>query len=292
MQCNDYQEIDYLERYVNDGSPSGFTRPGQMSVETDPFGEHQSFYPYRVYHKNGLSLELYRSSHLLSLPLRADFLIHPDMKDQWLARGCILAKAEDVAVVPTSSGRTVRVCDDNRSYFLKFDYNKTLGRVNRAITRIKALAGLEINDELFIAASNFPGGSIAFLPEYAALLARPLNAETEEWAGLVYRDGTPISFGANKPERLIPLFSFWSIDRNTSSKNYVFEKIFRSDAKKYATALQFTASTLVDFYFFLLITRGLQMEFNAQNVLVGLDINTEVCCVVIRDFSSTEKIFH
>lgn len=281
-------ELDEMERWVNDGSPSGFGVSSQLSPATDPFGAARSFRPLLVRASSGLEMVVYRSEKLPLTDLPTEFCIHPDMRQKWLAMNCEVAESEKLELVPTSSGRTARMVSSAELDYLKFDYDKTLGRVNRSITPVKAIASVEINDELVSALEKRKSGSIGIFPEHAVVLARPAGAAAE-FSGVLFRSGAVI--GGVKPSgsKLAPMFSFWSSDSRDGSDDYVLKGLFGGNRVAMGTAAVAACFDVLDFYFFMLIERGLQLEFNAQNVLVALDDKGEYAGCCLRDFNSTEK---
>jgi len=284
--------LDYLERWVNDGSPSGFGVEGQMSSHTSPLGNEPYFNPLVVEDSTLLQRECLVSNILPSPKLPLGFLIHPDMRGKWESYGLNLSLRRDVVLIPTSSGRTARVSGSSNLGYVKFDYDATLGRVNRSINRTKGLASLEMSDELIRLLRSNSFSNIVILPEYAVELVRP-KGHNGAYSGLLHRDGRfvghPESSATDTCAQLIPLFSFWSTDRKTGRDDIVLDRVFGGDPEKLALALEFSATELLDFYFSALLRAGLQLEYNAQNILVGVDNKSHPSCVCLRDFSSTEK---
>lgn len=288
LAIKNLNNLDYMERWVNNGSPSGFGVEGQLSKETNPFDNFPFFHPFRVHCPSGLESEVLRATTCNSFPVDFDFLIHPDMRGKWESLGCSVDEAREIQLVPTSSGRTTRVASCDELRYLKFDFDRTLGRVNRAITKTKAQASVEITDELVNLIRSGTETNVSVLPEYAVHLARPRGGHSE-FSGLLYRSGTPEGLANRDILNLVPLFSFWSIDRKTSSQGWVLQQVFGNNVDAFTLALEEACLDLLDFYFVSLFRRGLQLEFNAQNVLIGISNELEYASSCIRDFNSTEK---
>jgi len=284
--------LDYLERWVNDGSPSGYGVENQMSCNTTPFGNEPFFNPFAVEDSTLLQQQLIVSKVRTCSEPPFGFLIHPDMREKWDRYGLDLRLRRDVALVPTSSGRTARVSGCSGLNYVKFDYDATLGRVNRAINKEKGIASVEMSDELICLLRSMPFSNVVVFPEYSVVLSRPKGCH-RAYSGLLYRDGAfvghPKSRASKTCKQLIPLFSFWSLDRKTGRNDIVSDWIFGGDTDKMALALEFSAKELLDFYFTALLHAGLQIEYNAQNILVGVDDKSHPACICLRDFSSTEK---
>jgi len=273
---------------VNDGSPSGFTLDGKLSTATDPFGNQPCFHPYRR-SSEAWNSDLVHEAKGFSCPEEyRQLFVHPDAVQPLSADGfsCIEDRAFDF--IPTSSGRTCRVLGDERGYFIKMSYPGTLGRVDRSMPDFKAIAGVEITEEII---SAFEQDSLptttAILPEVAAVIARS-PTHPAKTACHVVRPYATFPSSSQAGARL-PLFSLWSRDRRAPEDPTLLAQIGAEDGELALRLVWDISSALIDFYLGLWRSRGLSYEVNAQNVLVELDNGRKLVRVVMRDFNSTEK---
>lgn len=277
---------DYLERYVNDGSPSGYTLHDQMSPKTNPLGLEPFFHPLRI-KPVGCRTETHLSSLFSCPPELLIPLAHPDAASELASHGVATELARDIRVVPTSSGRTCRLLDDERGYFIKLHYPGLLGRIDRAMPRHKSLAGIEVSDEVAAAISdgNLPT-KLAIMPEVACVVTCPDASPTHTFGHVVRRSA---AYPDTPPSARIPLFALWAIDRLAPLDAPLLEQIFESSPDLGRQLVEDTIVTLIDFFFCLWSSTGLLYEVNAQNTLIEIDDTLRLKRVVIRDFNSTEK---
>lgn len=286
----------YLERYVNDGSPSGFTEVHTTSPETSPFGFRPHFRLAVAMGSNVREFGDFGRAHAL------DFLkdprqlpIHPDMT-RYL-KGLLEPdeKSEDVRplVVPTSSGRTVQVIAPHTpADHIKLHYAGVLGRITRELTWSKAIAGPETSALVEGAMSSNS------LPKWLHILPEPYartvqlertSGASEEW-GIVYRESRPVGTNASAFALTVPCFSLFSTDRLAVHHEPLLAQILREKDK---SAESFFTDVLLartlDSYFALLKTCGLQAEWNSQNLLYSFDTALSEVAVVMRDLESVDK---
>lgn len=280
--------LDYMERYVNDGSPSGFTLDGKLSPETSPFGTQPSFHPYQLSDLPGHQCTVRESGRFPCPEGYSSLFVHPDALSRIEEEGFTCVRNPDHSFVPTSSGRTCRVLGEERGYYIKMSYPGTLGRVDRSLPAFKAIAGIEVTDEI---ATAFDQGAMSkattILPEVAAVIARaPANPAITVCHVIRAYTAYP---EAPAPAARVPLFSFWSGDRRAPDDRSLLTQVEAGDPDRAARLVHDIASTLIGFFFGLWRSRGLLYEVNAQNVLVELDSAGNFLRVVLRDFNSTEK---
>jgi hypothetical protein len=286
--------LQYLERYVNDGSPSGFTEKNRTSTSTDPFGLTPWYHPFCLL-ADPDSIEVFGYVPDL-LPMETDigtnwFVIHPDMVEHPELSQLKIQQLDNLKVLPTSSGRTVQILGHSSDY-IKLHYDGIIGRINRKLTRAKAISGPEISQHVLEAINKKK------LPEQFCILhetgAKILSVNkgtlnSSEW-GLVWREGQPRGPNAHHITFLVPLFSLWSTDRLRPYDPTLLERICGKGKEHLASYLiEKLLFPILDAYFGLILTLGFQVEFNAQNLLIGFDINWEPIAIVLRDMMGTEK---
>lgn len=286
----------YLERYVNDGSPSGFTEINRTSHSTDPFGLTPWFYLYLCQGKE----ENFLTYGEIPTPAEikgvvdddAWVLVHPDMKSHEFFQGLSfrMSLLDSMRVVPTSSCRTVQILNRESPDYVKLHYDSIIGRINRALPYKKAIAGPEISKLILesLQAKLLPE-ILAVLPEVGARVAFKKKVDDSSW-GMVWRSYKPKGLRVNEVNKVIPYFSLFSFDRlRLYEPPLLVQIVERRGQGAKDLILNEIIIPIVRIYFELLLNLGLQFEFNAQNVLVGFDENWRVVSVILRDLMGVEK---
>lgn len=293
MLLTDYEQspqsaLEYAERYVNDGSPSGFTERFRPSIGTDPFGTVPGFCLYAIDH---LAVETFGQppSELPGIQsVLNSLVVHPDMRNHIDLAGLGVRRVDELTAVPTSSGRTVQLnCCPSRDY-VKLHYDGVLGRINRRLTYKKAVSGVEMSSEVENAILTVPElATIALFRETSAQVLWLGSDERSTW-GVVWRASTPSGRTASLVSYTVPLFALWSRDRLRPHHEPLIVCIARRQPRPEWIHEQ-VIRPLVDFYFELIASFGLQFEMNAQNILVGFDRDWRVVALIVRDMMGIEK---
>jgi hypothetical protein len=280
--------LDYCERYVNVGTPSGFTIESQLLGSTNPFSNTRSFRLFVLSTNSFPRSEVV--GHVPSLEQDDEFFLHPMMLPKFVGYQ-IGVRESFIHVQPTSSGRTVVTCGHPRHY-IKLHFDDILGRVNRAMPFQKAVAGIEISKILERAiVGGLMGNNIGILRETGTKVVW-LNAEQS--AAYVHRDARFWFCGDKQVAYVVPLFSIFSndlkVDRTVlSSRVEGILSLIRERLCKCSHTFESLFSPLIDLYFKAVKDLGLQIEFNAQNVLVAFDERLDPTGICLRDFSAIEK---
>lgn len=279
----------YMERYLNNGSPSGFTQKHTTSSETSPFGTVADFSLLTA----SLSDDLIEDfGELPSWLCPGEIPLHPDMAcEEIVVANCEKVTPNNLLVAPTASGRTVEIIDPTHAGFVKLHYQRLLGRVNRQISRSHALAAIDVTSILDRATENQTVPPIfSFLRESGARVGslRTPTGGRHEW-GTVFRELDPFP---QQPRTafIIPVFSLFALDNNEPRDPPLLTQLCALQelpADEYV--FQNILAPILTCYFELLLTCALQFECNAQNVLIGFDQSGEVTTVVFRDFESVDK---
>lgn len=277
------KSLNYMERYVNDGSPSGFTWKYSTSKLTSPISDNKRF-KLLLCHSDKEIIKTYGIYPQYLACGAGTILIHPDMsKDSRLATFEI--DESNIYVMPTSSARTVRLCD--YPGYLKLNYWGTLGRVDRTLTTKNIASSMEITQLLiqtFAEQSNI-FSSLSLLPECSA---QALVSSSLDF-GNVYREEVPIGGGAKKVKYLIPFFSLFSKDKNNpEDKAILIQLADFLGIKLYDLIVQQIVFPIIKYYFLLITTLGLQPEWHSQNILLGLDENLQIVSFIMRDVESID----
>ena len=282
----------FLDRYVNDGSPSGFTEQYKTSEDTDPFGTKKSF---NLFFTDINKEDFYTyplNSEIENPLLDGKFYFHPDMKNHSDLAKYTLREDTRFSVSPTSSFRTVKILSETNSDYIKLHYDGIIGRINRKLTEKKAIAGVEISNMIKLGIDNgIFSDFFCILEESNALIFNTSKTSNEDksW-GMVIRKEKPYGKNADKIKYIVPLFSFWSKDRMNPNKTILGELLLKQwgrDAKyNYITKILIP---ILDFYFEPLVKLGFQNEYNAQNLLIGFDSDFKNTFIINRDMMGIEK---
>ncbi len=294
---NNYPSVSQrIERYLNDGSPSGFTTIYTTSPETSPFGIVSWFHPFICIAPQ----ENFKTFG--SIPNWAGefftngenwIIVHPDMADNIFFRQNNLKILIDkgLKVSPTASGRTVQILNRQPQDFIKLHYEGILGRVRRELPYNKAIGGPETSIIISKAIDD------KILPKELSLLrepgARVLESELEgvntQW-GMVWRESNPYALTSDEAKYLLPAFSLFSFDRQATHEFPILKQIIdftKSDPEKYVFEL--LISPMLKCYFELILKLGLQAEWNAQNLLIAFNKDFTQTKFVMRDLESVDK---
>lgn len=281
--------LRYMERYVNSGSPSGFTKKNTTSRNTSPFSDNDAFALYSMY-LDEEDFEIYGEidSSTISLP-KSEMLLHPDMVSKAFVRQAGEPRVTDYRVTPTSSGRTVQFLGDFNNDYIKLHYDGVIGRIDRKLPKRKAINGIEISSIIIdaIDEDKLPSSLSIFREPYAKLLK---GADDSSSWGAVWRDSHPTGKTSGKIDFLIPLFSLWSLDTKSETDKTIFHQLCELWGSHSESKITHEIIIpLIDSYFSLILNLGLQNEANAQNFLIGFDSDYNPVSVSIRDLMGIEK---
>lgn len=304
------------ERYLNDGSPSGFSNVNTTSQETRPCSAVNSFCLRQLAFHDGIQVEVIGAPHRASLAgvKTLSLLIHPDMVGHKLLNNVEATLLDDIEVAPTASGRTVCSLSDN-PYFVKLAYPRCLGRLVRHLGRDKIVSACVVTRQLenvwktgkankrfsFLREDY---GRVAFLPlrkneieEGDRIPAKEIKAGFYEW-GVLYREFTPYPY-CDRQEYLIPFFALFGNEyvpgRNELQKNQDLPLVLQLYRKQRIHKriedflLEEIIFPLCDTYFDALILGGIELEAHAQNMLLSVDEDYNISRIVCRDLESAGR---
>jgi len=288
LQLNETSFL-HLERYVNNGSPSGFTSKYATSAQTSPFGPCENFHL--------CAMEFPESIEVLNFGKEPKFfekwqmLVHPDMIDDPLFAVCTNIERNSALVAPTASGRTVKMLEGD-GWFLKLCYKGLIGRIDRQLGTDHACSAIEVSDtiEAAIKAGSLPKTFGIFRESFGRVIKLPDNDSTYDW-GIVLRE--PLPFPATPDARaLVPGFALFAEDRKHPGQKTILTQLISAQSKPVSDFLfEDLIAPVFDAYFSLLLQCGLQLEAQAQNILFMLDSNLRIASVVARDAESVDKDF-
>lgn len=275
-----HESFMYLERYVNDGSPSGFSAlntPGPGFRAFDTVGEfHLPIFDCAA---SGAI-----NAGGISTLVAGELPVHPEMADEFAA-ALGRAPCRYLPATATSSGRTLAIVAGGVSFYAKVAYQRLLGRVTRKMTRAHVLSAIEVSAayEFAIASGRMPP-SFHIYREHCGLYfsdATPLK----DWA-YVERDIAPYPAG-NFIE--VPAFSLIANPRDEGPSLLMELLDVAPTMRTVEGFFTYFIQPLVDLYFSSVVVLGLQPEAHAQNVVYLLDRSYVPVGIALRDMESVDK---
>jgi hypothetical protein len=276
-----------LERYVNDGSPSGFSQKFTTSPETCPGGPNGSFHLCSIELPNSIDFEDIGEQPRFFKQWQ--MLVHPDMIDDAVFSICTNIDRRAVLVCPTASGRTVKMLDDE-GWFIKLSYKGLIGRIDRQLGLEHAHSAVEVSQTIVAAinAGQLPKSFHLLREVFARVVRLPSGNSTYDW-GIVLRDPVPFPT-VGGVGLLVPGFSLFSRDEREPNDTSILCQLIAAQRKKTEDFLfEDLIAPAYDAYFTLLLNCGLQIEAQAQNILYTIDSNLHIGGLVLRDAESVDK---
>ena len=284
---NNLNDYLHLERYVNRGSPSGFSFEYTTSQNTMPRSLVDNFSLYGINFTADVSSEIYGEQ--LSILSKYDMIVHPDMIEEQELMPFIAYKDSFLKVKPTASGRTVRIIDEY-DYFLKMHYQRLLGRINRVLEKDHAISSIEVSSII----SNQIDRRILpnffyFMREISAKVVEiPFAGSKKDW-GIVVREPLPYP-NDGQIKFVIPCFSLFSKDIKRENDPTLLCQLFELQNKKIEDFLfENLISPIMTCYFSTILNCGMQMDAQAQNTSIGIDENFQIVGIVFKDAESIDK---
>jgi siderophore synthetase component len=275
----------HMERYVNDGSPSGYSEKWTTSPETSPFGNVPAFNLHKV---EQIELHIVNSENTYSLPdfIQHDSLyLHPDTALRLQINDT--QKIDTFSVSPTACGRTVQI-NLAPEHHLKLHYPGIIGRMDRALGLREAHFAITISDYIsqhLYSDTNFQKFSI--LPEWRAVIGSYDHNGRKYEIGMIFRKAEPLRLPRERYV-LIPAFSLFSLDRIFPSDVPLLHQLVMSSRSRPTEYLvEQILWPLVDAYFQLVIRCAVHGEFHAQNTLLAINAqDPDDTHIVLRDMES------
>lgn len=295
------------ERYINDGSPSGFTEINTTQGETSPKSACVSFkLPLLCF--DGLRVDN------IGVP-KVDFghsvmPVHPDMIKHTIFTNLRQACCGELEVTPTASGRTV--FDYKNKQFIKLAYLDYLGRIVRHMESTKLISAYEVTQQLMCvckggkANSKFSFlredyGKIAYIPfslfDKKLVKKMPsccMKSSNYEY-GVLFRELKPYPYIEDE-EILIPFFSLFSCEFKPGTLEVenqhipLIIQLFRVQEKSIEKfILENILFPLYHTYFDALLLGGIELEAHAQNMLISIDKDLKIKRIVCRDLESAGR---
>lgn len=277
----------YAERYINDGSPSGFTFLNQVSNRYSPNSDYKSFKlpVFNIAKESAVlvgdinDILIFNKNKSSSIPVP----IHPD-----IFNGFSCSKPDFfVDVIPTASGRTVLLDPDDELgvQFIKLHYPKLIGRFNRGLPLFKWIAAKESMQAINSYENGLPQNVALF--EDAAYLFVEKEFFPQDGFGIVFRN-FPKKFNFNNGSIIIPIFSFFSNDVKSGSRETILEKIINNRALSIYDSIEKIIFPLIESYIFFATEIGIVPECNAQNIVISID-QSSLLVIGYRDMENFWK---
>lgn len=278
----------YLERYVNNGSPSGFTDLRTTSDRTNPFIGEERF-PLLEFIDTDIECIILGAKH--ECFERGVNYGHPDSinSEILIGSGRKIVESHFVAS-PTAGARTMLIRSPNIRGYLKLTYDVSrIGRVDRQIALKNCQSSLEVSEcfKKCIDEKKFPPTFSLLLETSAKISVLELTDKVYQW-GVIFREGKPYPY-IDKNTQLIPGFSLFGIDRHAKDDEFLinqFIEISKSEPRKYLVNL---LKMIVDCYWAVVLNCAFHLECHAQNCLFEIDEEYNINRMVIIDLDSVDK---
>ena len=269
----------YMERLVNNGSPSNFSFQYMTSKETCPLYT-EAYSLYTVKNISSEEIEDFGFIPKEICNLKYKFLLHPDWKNVTTAFDI---EETSLVVTPTSSSRTVKLLEFD--YYIKLFYPGILGRITRELRREHILSSIDVSNILndLLQKNSLPN-TFAYFPERGGRLYHSQNGDI----GFLIRDAVPCGNGVHEIQALIPAFSLFSSDRKNKDLPLIVQILKKKyDPQNYL--LEQLIFPIVDIFFGCIFYGGLLFEMHSQNFLIGINSEYDIVSIVLRDLESVDK---
>lgn len=288
----------YLERYVNKGSPSGYTRKYHPPGEFDPRSDNEYFIlpQYSINTSELITYGQVPNSIEIDCDKSLSFFMHPIMLLHKEFSTWTGLHPDELSIhtyfhtSPTASGRTVWLHNLDQLLHLKLHYPGVLGRVNRELPFHKTIAGPELwfSIKPFLDSGKAPQ-TLSFLPEIAARIWYPPKGNIES-IGFIFRNARPYP---NKQKRyLIPFFSLFSQDLKAPTDRLLIFQLLDNTNNPADTLFEYILKPIIESYTYMAFELGILPEINAQNILLEVSPDFLPTRIVLRDISRMEKNLH
>lgn len=274
------ESLIYMERVVNNGSPSLFSFKNTTSRETCPLYTSK----FKVCTVKNLTSTQIEAIGVLPSELKIEydkiFFLHPDWKNI-----NVDFEVEDLElyVSPTSSSRTVKALWSD--FYIKLYYPGILGRISRELKKEHILSSIDVTLVLSdLIEREYCPQKLSFFPERGGCLFHSKSIEI----GYVIREAIPYGNVSQKIHALIPAFSLFAADRETNDLPIIIQ-LLNNKSNPIDYLLEQLIYPIIDIFFYCLFQGGLLLEMHSQNFLIGIDDNCEITSIVLRDLESVDK---
>lgn len=283
----------YMERFVNNGSPSGWTKKKSTSPETNPFTGKKEFPLGEIDDSRLDSLVIGEPNDIFN---NRNFC-HPDsiaFMSPVVMSEKITAKQSNVIVQPTSGGRTMFLCDDHYTGFIKLTYDVArIGRVDRQLKFEHCMSSYEVSNTMkrAIDEGKYEKTFSVLLERTGKVTYIPIDNENYyEW-GTMLREIKPYPY-VKEERQIVPGFSLFGTDfynEETQKDDLLINQFIALSKKNPKDYLMSVALMTVDSWFQSVINCGFLLELHGQNCYYEINKNYEITRIVIKDMDSVDK---
>lgn len=282
MDPSTIEHLNFLERYVNDGSPTGLTFLHSSSDCTSPFYGTPGFVlpilwlEQHLVQSGGFVPDFLKHAETLGLP------VHPDCwKFVCLKRRRAGTIHDTILVSPTASARTVLYADYDYPLYFKLHYPFVLGRFSAELRDHKLRLPVIISQALTV--RNEQLDEISFLPDIGWLEAsdacqKPCDGKL----GVLVRSAIP--FNCPPLDTVLPFFSLHARSHLGKDERSLLQSMTDDFEDKAQHIIDSILRPLISSFWNLVGKFGLWPEAHGQNILIGYEPTQSVGHVVWRDF--------
>ena len=278
----------HMERYVNNGSPSGWHKR-TTSPETNPFTGAGAF-ALLEFDDSDIETVLLGDCPIFHKGVN---YAHPDSFNSSILRSSVRKlNASSIIVSPTSGARTMFIRNGeyaDRGY-LKLTYDVSrIGRVDRHLSKKHCLACLEASTALKEAVDLhlITSGFGLQLEPAAKISMLPLKNGVYDW-GVVYREFAPYPY-SDKRVTLVPGFSLFGTDRKAPTDRCLIVQCILNSGRDPTKYLRELLTLILDCYWQVVLACGFHMECHSQNCLFELDEDFNISRLIVRDMDSIDR---
>ncbi len=277
----------YLERYVNDGSPSGF-HSRTTSARTSPVTGEASFPLLEFSDEDIECVHLGTKQELFEEGIN---YAHPDsLKSKHLEESGRKVVESNLVVSPMAGGRTMLIRSPTPEGFLKLTYDVSrIGRVDRQLTLKHCQSSLEVSRSMktCIDEGKLPETFSLLLEESSKISMLKLDDNVYEW-GAIYREGKPYPYTDNNTV-VVPGFSLFGRDAHSVTDEFLINQFIELSNREPREYLVNVLKMIVDCYWGVVLNCAFHLECHAQNCLFEVDEDFNIRRVVIKDMDSVDK---
>ncbi len=281
----------YMERYVNDGSPSGWTKLRSTSKETNPFTGKDKF-PILEFDDDDLDcLKLGEKNSLFENNVN---YAHPDsFNSEILKRAKRRPKKSSLQVSPTSGGRTMLIRSSEFDGFIKLTYDiGRIGRVDRQLQYGHCMSSIEVSNSIRGAIDRglFKNTYGTLLEKSAKVSKLMMGDSIYEW-GTILRERQAYPYVAEK-RQMIPGFSLFGRDcycQETITDELLINQFIELSQEDPKTYLLNVMKMTIDAWFETLLNCAFILELHGQNCYYEIDEHYIIKRIIIKDMDSVDK---
>uniref|UniRef100_Q07U51 Aerobactin siderophore biosynthesis IucA/IucC N-terminal domain-containing protein n=1 Tax=Rhodopseudomonas palustris (strain BisA53) TaxID=316055 RepID=Q07U51_RHOP5 len=278
----------HLERYVNDGSPTGFTEVHKTSPSTNPFTASDHF-PILEFSDNDCDVRLLGKD--CEYLRGAVNFAHPDsVQSPTLSGAARKVVVSPVVVSPVAGGRTMLVREgEGGPGYLKLTYDfSRIGRVDRQLSLRHCMSSIEVSNVLETALDRgYLGNNCALLREPSARVTILGTGESYEW-GTIFRERAPYPY-VSEARAIVPGFSLFGRDRKDANHKALILQFIDLGGYEPVQYLMDLLLMIIDSYWKIVTSCGLHIECHGQNCMFEVTPELRIVRFIVKDMDSVDK---